>query len=118
MTPASLIDLGGESLPTFLGLSVILGGAAAACAGRALAKTWRPLWLAPAYCLALAAAVRFLHFALFGEALLSLQAYALDFIVASSFACLGYKVTRARQMKQHYGWIDADLKRKLRERPK
>lgn len=118
MTPAFLSLLGGETPLTFLGLDIVLGGMAALSVGQALAKTWRPLWLAPAYCLALAAAIRFLHFALFDEALLSLQAYALDFIVASSFACVGFKRARAKQMKQQYGWIDAEQERKRRERPK
>jgi hypothetical protein len=108
MTPAFLVHLDRETLLIFLGLNAVLGGMAALSIGRALAKTWRPLWLAPAYCLALAAALRFLHFALFDEPLLSLQAYALDFIVASSFAWLGFKLTRVKQMKQHYGWIDSD----------
>ncbi len=118
MTPAFLSPLDAQALLIFLGLNVILGGMAAASIGRALANTWRPIWLAPAYCLALAAVLRFLHFALFNEPLLSLQAYALDFIVASSFACLGFKRARAKQMKRQYGWIDAERERKRRERPK
>jgi hypothetical protein len=117
MTRAFVGLLGGETPLTFLGLDIVLGGMAALSVGRALAETWRPLRLALAYCLALAAAIRFLHFALFDAPLLSLQAYALDFIVAASFACLGFKLTRLRQMKRHYGWIDAERQRKRRERP-
>ncbi|WP_051335456.1 DUF6867 family protein [Methylocapsa acidiphila] len=107
MTPGfgALFDV--EAPLAFLGLSVILGGAAAASIGRALASTWRPLWVAPASCLGVAAAVRFLHFALIGAPLLSWPAYTLDFMVSAGVACIAFKRTRARQMKQIYGWIDA-----------
>ncbi len=117
MTRAFFDLLGGEAPLIFLGLDIVLGGMAALSIGRALAETWRPLWRAPAYCLALAAAFRFMHFALFDAPLLSLRAYALDFIVSASFACLGFKLTRLRQMKRHYGWIDAEQERNRRERP-
>ena len=50
----------------------MLGGAAALATGRALAKTWSPLAMLTPYMVVLAAAVRFLHFSLFGELLLSL----------------------------------------------
>jgi hypothetical protein len=107
LTPAFLFDDGGKGLFVFLGISVILGGLAAFSTGRALARNWRPLWLALAYCLPLAAAMRFLHYALFEERLLSAQGYALDFLVAAGFAWLGFKLTRGSQMKKHYHWIGA-----------
>ena len=56
-----------------------MGGAAAYVSGKAIAQTWRPFWHVPLYMLALAAAVRFCHFALFEEPLLSLRSYAVDF---------------------------------------
>ena len=46
---------------------LVLGGAAAFATGRAIAKTWSPLWLILPAMIVLAAAVRFLHFALFQE---------------------------------------------------
>ena len=52
----------------FLLLSVVIGGAAAIASGRALAKTWSPAWLIAPSAAILSAAVRFLHFALYQEA--------------------------------------------------
>jgi hypothetical protein len=95
----------GRALLIFLGLSVILCGAASFSAGRALAKSWRPLWQAPIYAALLAAAIRFLHYALFAEPLISCWRYGLDFAVALSFALVGFKLARRRQMKRQYGWI-------------
>ena len=64
------------SFGVFLLVTVILGGGAAMLAGRAIAQTWRPWWQIVAYMLILGAAVRFIHFALFGGTLLSLHYYA------------------------------------------
>lgn len=102
---ASVFDDAGRALLIFLGVSVVLGGAASFSAGRALAKTWRPPWRALAYATLLAAAMRFLHYALFAEPLLSGWRYGLDFAVASVFAMAGFNLTRRQQMKQHYGWM-------------
>ena len=51
------------SFGVFLLVTVILGGGAAALAGRAIAETWRPWWQVVAYMLILGGAVRFIHFA-------------------------------------------------------
>jgi hypothetical protein len=91
----------------FLGLSVILGGAASYSAGRALANRWRPLRQGVIYALLIAAAARFLHYALFAEPLLSLPRFGLDFTVALGFAFAGFELTRRRQMKRQYGAIFA-----------
>jgi hypothetical protein len=91
----------------FLGLSVILGGAASYSAGRALANRWRPLRQGVMYALLIAAAARFLHYALFAEPLLSLPRFGLDFTVALGFVFAGFELTRRRQMKQQYGAIFA-----------
>ena len=48
--------------------------------------------------LALAAVVRFCHFALFEEPLLSLPSYVVDFAMAFAAAALGYRMVRAQQM--------------------
>ena len=90
---------------TFLLVTVLMGGAAAYVSGKAIAQTWRPFWHVPLYMLLLAAAVRFCHFALFGEPLLSARSYAVDFAVAFAAASLGYRLVRARQMATQYGWL-------------
>jgi len=93
------------TLFTFLLLTVVIGGAAAYQAGKAIAQTWRPFWQVPGYMLVLAAAVRFCHFALFAERLASAGAYLLEFAVALLAAMFGYRLVRARQMTTQYGWL-------------
>jgi NO-binding membrane sensor protein with MHYT domain len=81
-----------------------LGAAAAFATGRALASGWSPLWrIAPAM-VALAAAVQFLHFALFQEELLSLHYYLVTFVLLLAVAWVGYTAMRARQMATQYSW--------------
>lgn len=101
-----LFDGGGKPLFIFLGLGVALGGAAAFSTGCALAKHWRPFWHALPAMAGLAAGVRFLHYALFDEPLISLWDFAADYAVVLGFAYLGFKITRRAQMKRQYGWIE------------
>jgi hypothetical protein len=97
---------GGENaLWIFLLLTVVIGGAAAYASGKAIAQTWRPSWQVPFYCLLLGAGVRFCHFALFEEPLLSPGSYAVDFLVALLFASFGFRLVRARQMVTQYLWL-------------
>jgi len=81
-----------------------LGAAAAYATGRALATGWSPQWrVAPAMA-ALAAAVQFLHYALFQEELLSLHYYLVTFLLLLVVAWIGYAAMRARQMATQYSW--------------
>ena len=98
-----LIDAG--PIGIFVLLTVILGGLAAFLTGRAIASTWRPWWQVLLYMLVLAAAVRFLHMALFAGTLLSLPHYLGDLAVCLFFGFWGYRATRVRQMTQQYGWL-------------
>ena len=74
--------------------------------GRPCAQTWRPVWHIPLYMLALAAAVRFCHFALFDEPLLSLHSFVVDsaFIAPGRSASAIGSCARARWCTQ-YGWL-------------
>jgi hypothetical protein len=109
---------------TFLGLTVVLGAAAAYAAGRSLALTWRPLWQALPYMLVLAAAVGFLHYVLFHEVpvpmieianavlqqnwaglAMALRFYGVIFAVLMVVAIAGYAITRSRQMSRQYGFV-------------
>ena len=94
-----------NSAVPFLILTVFLGGGAGWLTGRAVALTWRPVLQLVAYALLLAAAVRFLHFALGEGRLLSAHYYAVDFIVALVGAGLGFRRTRTRQMVHQYCWL-------------
>jgi hypothetical protein len=90
----------------FLLVTVVMGGGAAWLAGRAIAATWRPWWHVAAYMLILGAAVRFIHFALFGGTLLSVQFYTVDTVFCLIFGFLGYRTTRVTQMTTQYAWVN------------
>ena len=93
--PSDLYAGGENGLWVFILVTVLMGGLAAYASGKAIAQTWRPFWHVPLYMLAIAAAVRFFHFALFEEPLLSLTSYVVDFAIAFVAASLGYRL-RAR----------------------
>lgn len=94
-----------ESFGVFILVTVVLAGGAAYLTGRAAARTWLPNSHIVVYMLILAAAARFIHFALFQGALLSIHYYVVDLIVVLAFAFLGKRLTRARQMAAQYGFI-------------
>lgn len=102
---AAFYETGPNGLWVFILVTVILGGSAALISGRAIAQTWRPFWHVPLYMLLLAAFVRFFHYALFWEVLLSFKNYLVDFGVLLLLAIVGYSTMRSRQMKAQYGWI-------------
>jgi Domain of unknown function (DUF6867) len=93
------------SLGDFLLVTVFLGGGAAYLTGRAVASTWRPFIKLVVYIVLLTAATRFIHFALFGGTLLSIQFYCVDFVILLAFASLGYRITRTHQMVGQYSWL-------------
>jgi len=95
-----------DSLSVFLLVTIVLGGGAAALAGRAVALTWRPWWQVVIYMLMLGAAVRFIHFALFEGTLLSIHYYAVDSLVCMAFGFAGFQAARARRMTAQYPWIN------------
>jgi hypothetical protein len=95
-----------EGFGVFLLVTLVLGGGAAALAGRAIAKTWRPWWQVAIYMLILAAAVRFIHFALFAGTLLSLHYYVVDCVVCLVCGGLGFRAARVTQMTSQYRWIN------------
>jgi hypothetical protein len=95
-----------DSLGVFLLVTVVLGGGAAAPAGRAVALTWRPWWQVLVYMLMLGAAVRFIHFTLFNGTLLSIHYYTVDTLVCMAFGFAGFQAARARRMVAQYPWIN------------
>jgi len=81
-----------------------LGALASFATGRALASGWTANWrLIPAIA-ALAAAVQFLHFALFQEDLLSLHYFLVTLVLLLIVGWAGYSEMRARQMSTQYSW--------------
>ena len=94
-----------NSFGVFLILTVIGGGGAAFMAGRSTALGWQPIWQLVVYMLIFGAGLRFLHFALFEETLLSLYYYIVQTAVVIASALLGYQLTRVNQMTQKYPWL-------------
>lgn len=89
----------------FLLITLGFGGGAAWLTGRAVAITWRPYWMALAYMILLAGAVRFLHFALFEGSLLTARFFLVDLAVLAILSTISYRVTRVRQMTSQYPWL-------------
>jgi hypothetical protein len=89
---------------TFILITLVLGGAGAWATGRAIAKTWRPLATLAPYMVFLAAAVRFLHYALYAEPLLSPVLFISALIWTIAVGAFGYRAMRAKQMATQYSW--------------
>lgn len=88
----------------FVFVTVILAGGAAFLTGRAVARAWEGELRLVIYMILLAAATRFIHFALFDGTLLTPYYYLIDFVVITVIAILGKRLTRARQMARQYGF--------------
>lgn len=118
-----------QALWTTILLTLILGGAAAAATGRAIALTWRRPLVLVLYCFLLACVFGFLDYALFenpvipatrigkdlaqlavapGAALadlaLSLGGLGLTFVWLLAVAVISFRLTRARQALRQYGF--------------
>jgi len=92
----------------FLLVTVILAGGAAYMTGRAIAGSWQGMGQIVAYMVLLAAATRFIHFALFRGTLISPWYYLVDLIVLLVLATVGFRITRGRQMERQYGFLRRD----------
>jgi hypothetical protein len=88
----------------FLFVTVILAGGAAYMTGRAVARSWLSHSHLVVYILLLAAATRFIHFALFRGTLLSPYYYLIDLLVLLAIAFAALRLTRAAQMARQYGF--------------
>ena len=89
----------------FLFFTIVLGGLGGIATGRAFAGSWKPLLTLPFALLAMAAAVRFLHYALAGEDLLSLQFYLVSLVFVALGAAYGFRAKRTEQMCRQYPWL-------------
>lgn len=94
-----------ESIVQVLFVTLVLGGGCALLAGRAIALTWRSIWVVVAAMIPMGLAVRFVHFALFNETLLAPRTYFVETIILLIVACLSFQRTRARQMVRQYYWM-------------
>ena len=91
----------------FLLVTVVMGGWAGWMAARAVARGWRPYLACLPALLGVAAAVRFIHFALFSGTLLSAQYFLIDALVVLAIGSVAFRMTRARQMTTQYRWLYA-----------
>ena len=73
--------------------------------GRSIAQTWRPIGNVVLAAILLGCAVRFLHFALFEEALFAPFAYLFETACLMIVAAIAWRYTRARQMIRQYYWL-------------
>ena len=96
------------ALGAFVFFTVVLGVLGGIATGRAFAASWKSLVTMPLALAGMAAAVRFLHYALAGEDLSSLPYYLVSLVVVSLGAVCAFKVKRVRQMRQQYPWLSND----------
>jgi hypothetical protein len=89
----------------FLLVTIFLGGGAAYMSGRSVALTWRPFYTVFIYSAGLNCAVRFIHYALFGGTLLSIQYFIVDFIILAAIASFAFRITKTTQMIGQYSWL-------------
>ena len=73
--------------------------------GRALALTWKPLWLVVPYSLLLSLGARFLTFALFDGKLLSLSGYLVSTAVLGLIMVFAWRLYQVQQMLRQYPWL-------------
>jgi hypothetical protein len=95
----------GGTAGSFLGMTVVLFGVAAFLTGQATARSWRPSWQILPAALLLAAADRFLLYALFDAELASPGGFLIAAAILAAFAGAAYYVTRAHKMVQQYPWL-------------
>lgn len=86
-------------------ITLILGGGCAWLAGRAIASTWRSVWIAVIAAVPMALAVRFVHFALYNEPLLAPAPWLIETLLMLAVICLSFQRTRAQQMVRQYYWL-------------
>jgi hypothetical protein len=96
--------LGGE-IGSFIAMTVVFFGGAAFLTGQTLAQSWRPGWQILPAALLLAAADRFLLYALFAAELASLSDFVIAAAMLGAISLAAYYLTRARKMVQQYPWL-------------
>ncbi len=95
------------ALGAFIFFTIALGTLGGIATGRAFANSWKSLVAMPLALLLLAAAVRFLHYALAGEELSSLQYYVVSLVFVVLGGIYGYRSKRSEQMCRQYPWLFA-----------
>jgi hypothetical protein len=94
-----------KSIWVYILLTLIIGGGAAILMGRSFAQNWRSATIVVIASLGLALGVRFLHFALFQEPLLTPVGYAVDALTMIALSLFGFRWRRTQQMTSQYYWL-------------
>jgi len=89
----------------FIGVTLVLGGLASFASGRAVALTWRPLWLLALYGLPLAFAMRFLQWSLFGEPLAAPFPALIAYGWSLAIQGLSWRATHGALVRRQYPWL-------------
>ncbi len=89
----------------FLFITWMLGGWTAWRTGKSVAENWQTAQRLLIYVTLLGLAIRFVHHALFGGTMFSLQYYIVDTVVLLLFATAGFRYYRTRQMANMYYWL-------------
>ena len=100
-----MTELLGNSIPVFIGITVIIIGFAAYMAGQSLGDNWKPFWHVAAYDCLLGLADRFLIFSLFDGELLSPTGYVIDVAVLIAISGFAFRINRARRVVSQYPWL-------------
>lgn len=95
----------GAGTGAYIGLVVVLMGAAAFLTGQAVAGSWKPWWQLLPYGFLLAVASRFLLFALFQGELLWIVGFLIDLTLMVSIGLFAWRVTHVRKMLTQYPWL-------------
>lgn len=95
----------GSSVAVFVGVTVVLFGAASWMTGRATALAWQSGWLLLPYSLLLALGARFLTYALFEAQRLAWRGYGVSTAVIGLVMLIAYRFYYVRQMVQQYPWL-------------
>jgi hypothetical protein len=88
-----------------LAIMTVLFIGAALATGQALARNWRAPWQLVPYALLLAAGERFMLYALYQAALLSVVWYVTTAALLAAVAAAAYRFTMARRMTAQYPWL-------------
>ena len=95
------------ALGAFIFFTVVLGVLGGIATGRAFAGSWKSLVTMPLALVGMAAAVRFLHYALAGEDLSSLPYYVVSLVFVVLGGIYGFRAKRTEQMCRQYPWLFA-----------
>ena len=95
----------GNTPGTFLLLTFVVFGWAAFATGNGIASRWQSPWWVVIYCTLLAAAERFIDYALSEGDLLSIGGFLVSALILIAIGLVAWRLTHARMMVTQYPWL-------------